>query len=220
MRRAGKRAGATAGRAMDAVRDALARSPTMVAFISLLTAAAAASVAPSRPAVGSGPLTLEPSPRLGVRQISERSDLSLLRLRGGEQQSTYAMLKPDIAGDAATVEAVKEMIAAAGLTLEREEACQLSAEECEAFYAEHAERPFFAALVAFVSGGQVLKMELSGDDAIAKWRALIGPTDSNKAREEAPDSVRAKFGTDNQRNAAHGSDSTESAARELAMMFA
>ena len=64
------------------------------------------------------------------------------------------------------------------------------------------------------------KMELSGDDAIAKWRALIGPTDSNKAREEAPDSVRAKFGTDNQRNAAHGSDSTESAARELAMMFA
>ena len=86
--------------------------------------------------------------------------------------------------------------------------------------AEHAERPFFAALVAFVSGGQVLKMELSGDDAIAKWRALIGPTDSNKAREEAPDSVRAKFGTDNQRNAAHGSDSTESAARELAMMFA
>ena len=72
----------------------------MVAFISLLTAAAAASVAPSRPAVGSGPLTLEPSTRLGVRQISERSDLSLLRLRGGEQQSTYAMLKPDIAGDA------------------------------------------------------------------------------------------------------------------------
>ena len=127
MRRAGKRAGATAGRAMDAVRDALARSPSMVAFISLLTAAAAASVAPSRPAVGSGPLTLEPSPRLGVRQISERSDLSLLRLRGGEQQSTYAMLKPDIAGDAATVEAVKEMIAAAGLTLEREEACQLCA---------------------------------------------------------------------------------------------
>ena len=49
---------------------------------------------------------------------------------------------------------------------------------------------------------------------------IAGPTDSNKAREEAPDSVRAKFGTDNQRNAAHGSDSTESAARELAMMFA
>ena len=191
-----------------------------MSFIAFTLVSAAASVAPSRPAVASGPRTLEPPTRLGVRQISERSDLSLLRLRGGEQQSTYAMLKPDIAGDAATVEAVKEMIAAAGLTLEREEACQLSAEECEAFYAEHAERPFFAALVAFVSGGQVLKMELSGDDAIAKWRALIGPTDSNKAREEAPDSVRAKFGTDNQRNAAHGSDSTESAARELAMMFA
>ena len=191
-----------------------------MAFISLsLFAAVAASVAPSRSAIAAGPRTLEPPTRFGVR-ASQNSDLLLLRLRGGEQQSTYAMLKPDIAGDAATVEAVKEMIAAAGLTLEREEACQLSAEECEAFYAEHAERPFFAALVAFVSGGQVLKMELSGDDAIAKWRALIGPTDSNKAREEAPDSVRAKFGTDNQRNAAHGSDSTESAARELAMMFA
>eukprot|EP00966_Prymnesium_polylepis_P255834 5910544-Prymnesium_polylepis.1 len=102
----------------------------------------------------------------------------------------------------------------------------------------------------------VIKMELSGPDAIKAWRKLLGPTNSAKvartaanrshahrdapttsglgestqyteirrlptrqAREEAPESVRAKFGTDGQRNAGHGSDSPESAARELALMF-
>ena len=63
-------------------------------------------------------------------------------------------------------------------------------------------------------------LELSGPNAIKKWREIIGPTNSEKARAEAPSSVRALFGTDGQRNAAHGSDAPESAARELALMFA
>ena len=129
------------------------------------------------------------------------------------------MLKPDIAGDEATVSAVKQLITQAGLAIEQEERCRLSRRQCEAFYAEHRERSFFRDLVSFMSSGPVVKMELSGPNAIKEWRTLIGPTNSNTAREQAPSSIRARFGTDNQRNAAHGSDSPESASRELGMMF-
>ena len=70
-----------------------------------------------------------------------------------------------------------------------------------------------------MSSGAIVKLELSGEGAVATWREVIGPTSSEAAREKAPLSVRAKFGTDVQRNAAHGSDSLESAKRELALMF-
>jgi len=148
-----------------------------------------------------------------------RSLQSLCKLRGGAAERTFAMLKPDVAGDAGTVAAIKERIEGAGLTIEREERCKLSRRDCEIFYAEHAERAFFGGLVSFMSSGPVVKLELSGKDAIKRWRALIGPTSSEKARVEAPSSLRALYGTDNQRNAAHGSDSVESAERELALMF-
>ena len=84
---------------------------------------------------------------------------------------------------------------------------------------EHRERHFFSELVKFMSSGPVVKLELSGDDAVKRWRALLGPTNSVKAQKEAHKWIRALFGTDGQCNAAHGSDATESAARELALMF-
>ena len=62
-------------------------------------------------------------------------------------------------------------------------------------------------------------MELIADGGIKGWRSFIGPTNTQKAKEEAPDSIRARFGTDGTKNAAHGSDSAESAARELAFFF-
>ena len=129
------------------------------------------------------------------------------------------MLKPDIADDSAAVGRIKSLIEEAGLTIEREQPCLLTPEDCRAFYAEHAERSFFAELVAFMSSGPVLKLELSGPDAVKRWRDLIGPTSSAAARELAPGTVRALFGTDQQRNAAHGSDAPESAERELSLMF-
>ena len=147
---------------------------------------------------------------------------SLYRLRGGALppvEHTFAMIKPDVAGDELAVAAIKLLIDAADLVIEREEECQLSKEQCETFYAEHKDRPFFPALVEFMSSGPVIKLELSGPGAVGEWRELIGPTDSAKAREEAPDSIRALYGTDNQRNAAHGSDAVASAKRELALMF-
>jgi len=129
------------------------------------------------------------------------------------------MIKPDVAGNQQALTAIKAQIEGAGLTIEREERCRLSRKQCEAFYAEHKERFFFGDLVKFMSSGPVVKLELSGPNAVKKWRELIGPTNSEKARSEAPGSVRALFGTDGQRNAAHGSDAQESAARELQLMF-
>ena len=129
------------------------------------------------------------------------------------------MIKPDVAGNSEAVSAIKAQIVDAGLTIEREEQCTLSREQCEIFYEEHKERPFFPTLVEFMTSGPVIKLELSGPDAIKKWRGLIGPTSTEKARAEAPGSVRALYGTDNTQNAAHGSDAPESAERELALMF-
>mmetsp|Transcript_13223 Transcript_13223/g.33899 ORF Transcript_13223/g.33899 Transcript_13223/m.33899 type:complete len:184 (+) Transcript_13223:12-563(+) len=160
-------------------------------------------------------------PRQRVSSASATTvDSRVCSLRGGKSvEHTYAMLKPDVAGSEDTVAAIKAQIEESGLTIEREEKTKLSRRECEAFYAEHAERSFFGELTEFMCSGPVVKLELSGTNAIARWRELIGPTNSNAARENAPGSIRARFGTDNQRNAAHGSDSQESAARELMMMF-
>mmetsp|Transcript_50466 Transcript_50466/g.116491 ORF Transcript_50466/g.116491 Transcript_50466/m.116491 type:complete len:196 (-) Transcript_50466:76-663(-) len=142
------------------------------------------------------------------------------RLQGGEAaQHTYAMLKPDVASDPGKVAQIKQLIEDAGLNIVREEHAQLTRRQCELFYAEHRERAFFGDLVKFMSSGPVLKLELAGRDAVRRWRALLGPTNSAKARDAAPGSVRALFGSDAQCNAAHGSDGLDSAARELSLMF-
>mmetsp|Transcript_187 Transcript_187/g.209 ORF Transcript_187/g.209 Transcript_187/m.209 type:complete len:99 (+) Transcript_187:484-780(+) len=65
----------------------------------------------------------------------------------------------------------------------------------------------------------VVGMELVKDNAVSEWRAVIGPTNSHKAREEAPQSIRAYFGTDGQKNAVHGSDSQASMKREIEYWF-
>jgi nucleoside diphosphate kinase len=134
-------------------------------------------------------------------------------------QKTYAMLKPDVADDDDKVARIKAAIASAGLAIVREERATLSRDLAAGFYAEHAERDFYDGLLDFMCSGPILKLELEGEDAIQKWRALLGPTSTERARAEAPDSLRALFGTDGQANAAHGSDSPESAERELQMMF-
>jgi len=134
-------------------------------------------------------------------------------------ESTYAMLKPDVASKKEVVAEIIKMINEAGLTVERKELCRLSKSLCKEFYAEHSERPFYNDLVDFMSSAPVLKLEVSGPDAIKTWRKLLGPTNSEKAKEEAPGSIRARFGTDGMRNAGHGSDSKESFAREYALMF-
>jgi nucleoside diphosphate kinase len=95
----------------------------------------------------------------------------------------------------------------------------LSQDIAKEFYIEHKDRPFYGELVGFMTSAPVIALVLKKSNAISSWRTLIGPTNSNKARQEAPQSLRALYGTDGSQNAFHGSDSSASAAREIALVF-
>ncbi len=88
--------------------------------------------------------------------------------------------------------------------------------QCEEFYAEHKARPFFGELVSFMTSGPVLLMALSGENAVMRNREIMGATDPKKA---APGTIRAEFGDSVGENAVHGSDSPQSADRELKIFF-
>src|SRR5690606_25739037 len=120
-----------------------------------------------------------------------------------------AMKKNAIGDIISMFEANGLKIAAAKITI-------LSKEKAEAFYAEHSARPFFGELVSFMTSGPVCLMCLQGENAVLKNREIMGATDPKKA---AVGTVRAKFGDNVGENAVHGSDSVESAARELALFF-
>ena len=130
-------------------------------------------------------------------------------------QKTFSIIKPNAVKKGVMGDIISQFeqnglrIAAAKLTV-------LSKEKCELFYAEHKERPFFGELVSFMTSGPVMLMCLAGENAVLKNREIMGATDPKKA---APGTIRAKHGDSMGENAAHGSDSPESAARELAIFF-
>lgn len=92
----------------------------------------------------------------------------------------------------------------------------LTPPEAEGFYAEHKDRPFFGSLVKFMTSGPVMLFVLEGENAVAKWRTLMGATDPAKA---APSTIRALYADSLEANSVHGSDSATSAAREIAYFF-
>lgn len=89
-------------------------------------------------------------------------------------------------------------------------------ETAEAHYDEHKERPFFGDLVDFITGGPVVAIALEGENAISGWRGMMGATNPANA---APGTIRADFATTTGENVSHGSDSPDSAARELGLFF-
>src|SRR5262249_31054787 len=93
---------------------------------------------------------------------------------------------------------------------------RLSPEEARAFYAVHRDRPFYDALVRFMTEGPVVVAALAREGAVAHLRRTMGATDSRKADSGT---VRQRHGTDIERNAIHGSDSPENAAKEIAFFF-
>ena len=93
---------------------------------------------------------------------------------------------------------------------------RLAPDEARAFYAVHRERPFFDGLVRFMTEGPVVVAALERENAVAHLRQTMGATDSKKAE---PGTLRKLYGTDIERNAIHGSDSAENAAREIAFFF-
>lgn len=131
-------------------------------------------------------------------------------------ERTFAIIKPD-AVEAGNIGSIIAMIQSAGLRILGMRMTRMSQAQAEAFYAVHRERPFYADLVRFMSSGPVVVLALEGENAIQRWRDLMGPTDSRKA---GPDTVRGRYGTDIQRNAVHGSDAAATAAVEVPFFFA
>lgn len=130
-------------------------------------------------------------------------------------QTTLAIVKPDAfsAGHAGKILAHLE---GEGFKIRGLKVIHLSEAQARAFYAVHAERPFFASLVTFMTGGPVVPVALERDDAVAHLRRVMGATDVAKAE---PGTLRALYGTSIEQNAVHGSDSPENAELELAFFF-
>jgi len=130
-------------------------------------------------------------------------------------EETLAIIKPDGVGRGLTGKIIGR-IEAAGLRVTALKMVHLSKKEAEGFYAVHKERPFFQGLTDFMSEGPVVLMILSGENAIRRWRDLMGATDPAKA---TPGSIRKEFGISIERNTTHGSDAPETAAFETAYFF-
>ncbi|PWA74220.1 Nucleoside diphosphate kinase [Artemisia annua] len=135
-----------------------------------------------------------------------------------ENERTLAIVKPDGVSGMYT-SSVKKIILESGFTIQRELKVHLDEDSVRRFYAEHSTKSFFPSLVKYMTSGPVLIMVLEKTNAIADWRALIGPTDASKAKVTHPDSIRAMCGQDLERNCVHGSDSLDSAAREISFFF-
>lgn len=128
---------------------------------------------------------------------------------------TLGIVKPDAvaAGNLGTILAHLER---EGYRIRAGRLVQLGLREAEAFYEVHRGRPFFPELVAFMSSGPCFPMALEKDDAVAAFRLTIGATDPADA---APGTIRKLYAESKGRNAVHGSDSDENAAREIAFFF-
>lgn len=131
---------------------------------------------------------------------------------------TYAMIKPDACA-AGKANEICQIIELNGFVILQKKHLQLNRARAQEFYAEHRGKNFFDELVSFMSSGPIVALALSKESAVADWRNLMGPTDTLLAVKQAPQSIRAMFGTDKTQNACHGSDSEASAARELKFFF-
>lgn len=135
-----------------------------------------------------------------------------------EKEKTLAMIKPDGLSGNYTDE-IKKVILESGFSILRERVVRLDEDGAKTFYAEHSSRSFFSSLIKYMTSGPVLAMVLEKENAITDWRALIGPTDAKKAKISHPHSIRAMCGLDSEKNCVHGSDSPESAQREMPFFF-
>jgi nucleoside-diphosphate kinase len=130
-------------------------------------------------------------------------------------ERTFSILKPDATGRNLTG-AINAIIEKAGLRIVAQKRVRISREQAEKFYAVHRERPFFRELVDFMISGPVVVQVLEGDNAIAKYREVMGATDPAKA---AAGTIRKTHAKSIGENSVHGSDAPETAEREIAQFF-
>lgn len=130
-------------------------------------------------------------------------------------ERTLSMIKPDAVGKN-LIGAIYSRFESAGLRIVAAKMMHLSKEQAEGFYAEHKERPFFGALVGFMTSGPIMVTALEGENAVLKHREIMGATNPAEA---LAGTLRADYAETIDENAVHGSDAVESAAREIAYFF-
>ena len=131
-------------------------------------------------------------------------------------ERTFSIIKPDATARNLTG-AINAMIEQAGLRIIAQKRVRISREQAEAFYAVHRVRPFFGELVEFMISGPVVVQVLEGENAIAKYRDVMGATDPKKAAEGT---IRKTHARSIGENSVHGSDAPDTAAKESAQFFA
>ena len=130
-------------------------------------------------------------------------------------QNTLSIIKPDAVKKGYT-EQICARIEDSGLDIVLKKELLLTRNEAEGFYAEHKRKPLFEALINFMTSGPVQVQVLEGKEAISRYRSLMGSTNPKEAD---PGTLRHDFAESIDANAVHGSDSLESAAREVAYFF-
>jgi nucleoside-diphosphate kinase len=130
-------------------------------------------------------------------------------------ESTLLIVKPDGVRRGLVGEVLRR-VEAKGMSIDEMRLETIPRETAEEHYGEHREKPFYGELVDFITSGPAVVAKISGDEAITCWRTLMGPTNPVEA---APGSIRGDFATEIGQNIVHGSDSAESAARELKLFF-
>jgi len=130
-------------------------------------------------------------------------------------ERTFSIIKPDATKRNITGK-INAVIEGAGLRIVAQKRVKLSQPQAEGFYGVHKERPFFKSLVAFMTSGPVVVQVLEGDNAVTKYREVMGATDPAKA---APNTIRKLFAESIEANSVHGSDAAETAKQEIAFFF-
>ena len=131
-------------------------------------------------------------------------------------ERTFSIIKPD-ATERNLTGAINAIIEEAGLRIVAQRKVRITREQAETFYAVHRARPFFGELVDFMISGPVVVQVLEGENAIAKYRDIMGATDPAKA---APGTIRKLHAKSIGENSVHGSDAPDTAAKEIAQFFA
>lgn len=131
-------------------------------------------------------------------------------------ERTFSIIKPDATARNLTG-AINAIIEQAGLRIVAQKRVRITKEQAETFYAVHKARPFFGELVSFMISAPVVVQVLEGENAIAKYREVMGATDPAKA---APGTIRKVHAKSIGENSVHGSDAADTAAQEIAQFFA
>ncbi|KMQ51577.1 Nucleoside diphosphate kinase [Chitinispirillum alkaliphilum] len=131
------------------------------------------------------------------------------------QERTLAIIKPDAVGNKVAGEIIS-IVEKSGLEIKAMKMVHLNSLTAGEFYDVHRGKPFYDSLLTFMSSGPSVAMVLQGENAISRWRELMGATDPQKAE---PNTIRNKYGSVVQKNACHGSDSPENALKEVSFFF-